>query len=179
MGFSSYVELQQPNHVAAGAFFNTFTAFADISPEKPTLGGGVLNRTGSRIQVRAKGEFSCATGVTLSLGVFLGTAATAWASAAFTTGTTPTLWPWELEWEGVVVTAGSAGQILGQGKAFIGSSLTAFNLPQAFPATAAARTVSSINLRNALDVGVGAAWGASAAGNTIKTNILDVLGVNV
>jgi hypothetical protein len=178
MSFAAFTEFMQPFHSAAGAAFNTFTTFQDISPQKPLIPAEMLDLPGKKIEIEAWGEYSCATGVTLSLGVFLNAASTAWATAAFTTGTTPAAWPWHVKWHGLVLTQGSAASVLGQGVADIGSSLTAFGSGQAFPATAAARTVASINLTQAFYAGVGAAWSASAAGNTIKTNMLSVAVLN-
>jgi hypothetical protein len=176
MSGAYFVEPMQPFHSAAGAFFNTFTTFQDISPQKPLVPAEVLDRPGAKIEVEAWGEFSCATGVTLSLGVFLGTAAVAWAGAAVTTGTSPTLWPFHIKWHGMTLTQGATGTLIGQGIVDIGTSLTA-SVGAFFPATAAARTVT-VDTTTAKYCGVGAAWSASAAGNTIKTNLLTVMLMN-
>lgn len=176
MSGAYYVEPLQPFHTGAGAFFNTFTTFQDISPQKPLVPAEVLDRPGTKLEIEAWGEFSSATGVTLSLGIFLGTAAVAWASAAITVGTTPTLWPWHLKAHLLVTAQGTAAPVLGQGVVDLGTSLTAFS-GNAFPASAAARTVN-VDVTTTKYVGVGAAWSASAAGNTIKTNQMTVLLLN-
>lgn len=172
-----YTSPVPPFHAAVGAAFNTFTAFQDISPvPRPLLFGGQL-RIGSILELEAEGEFSCATGVTLSLGFYLGTAATVLAaSAAITTGTSPTAWPWHAKYRGRVVAIGTGGSIVGQGVLDLGTSLVAFS-GNAIPATAAARTVA-IDTSVNKELGVGAAWGASAAGNTIKVNNFSALLLN-
>ena len=167
-----------PFHTAAGSFFNTFTAFQDISPApKPLLPAEAISRPGQRFEIEAWGEYSCATGVTLILGAFFGVVAQSWQTAAYTTGTTPTLWPWHLKFQGMVLTTGSSGTIIGQGIADIGDSLTTTAAARNLPAVAASRTVT-VDTTTAKYLGVGAAWSASAAGNTIKTNLMTALLLN-
>ncbi len=167
-----------PFHAADGAAFSTFTAFQDIGPTPPiTLFANQLE-VGTEIYIDADGEFSTTGTPTLGLGFFYGTAAVVLGvGTATTTTTTAVSWPWHAEYRGRVRTAGSAGTINGLGWWMIGNSLTTFAATQALPATLALRTVT-IDTTAAKTVGVGAVWGTSAAGNTIKVNRLSVDIVN-
>lgn len=172
-----------PFPVARGTAANTFTAFRDVSPtDLPATVAGQLVK-GTKIVMEAWGEYSCATGVTLQLGfIYNATAGAAGgttlaASSAITTGTSPTAWPWHLKWCGVVTTIGSSGVIYGDGILDLGTSLTAISASW-LPVTAAARSVT-IDTTVARPLwGVGAAWGASAAGNTITVDLFTVKVLN-
>lgn len=172
-----YTSPVPPFALAAGAAFNTFTTFQDISPApRPLLYASTL-RPGAMIELEAEGEFSCATGVTLAIGFWFGTAAVVLAqSAAITTGTSPTAWPWHAKYRGKILTVGTSGSILGSGALDLGTSLTALSA-NALPTTQALRTVTVDTTANK-ELGVGAAWGASAAGNTIKVNNFSALLLN-
>lgn len=175
MGNQTYDNLLDPHPVARGAAKNTFTTFADISPTPLPVSYSNELKLGSKVTIEAWGEYSCATGVTLALGVWYGAVTSNWQMAAFTTGTTPTAWFWHLRWNGLVeAVSATAGQIDGGGIADIGSSLTAFNPGQALPASAAARILNTLDTTTMKTWGVGAAWGASAAGNTITCYGLNV-----
>jgi len=166
MGNNTWDNLLDPTAVARHAAQNTFTGILDITPTPlPATYANEL-KLGSRICVEAWGEYSSLTGATLGLGVWYGAVAQVWAMAQFTLGTTPTAWPWRLRWTGLVTAVGATGTIDGMGEAKIGSSLTAFNVEQALPATAAARivTVDTTILKN---WGVSANYGASSASNSI------------
>src|SRR6266508_292350 len=142
MGNNTWDNLLDPTAVARAAAKNTFTGALDISPTVQPVSYANELKLGTRITVEAWGEYSCLTAATLGLGVWYNAVATSiWATAQFTTGTTPTAWPWHLRWNGLVTAVGTAGTIDGIGVADIGSSLTAFNVGQALPATAAARIV--------------------------------------
>lgn len=171
-----------PFHVAAGSAQNTFTTKKDVTGQGtllPVLPGGKLRR-GSKLYVRAWGDYSSLTGASLTTGLWFGTRAGAISGdialgAAFTTGTTPAAWPWWMEWEGICTAEGAAGTLLGQGQQQYGSSLTAFNAEVPIPGTAALRTVSSFDTTVERAVGVSATWGASSASNSIVVNGLRVM----
>jgi hypothetical protein len=172
---NTWDNLLDPHHVVRGVAKNTFTTFADISPAvKPKSYGDEL-KLGSKIVVEAWGEYSSATGATLALGVWYGAVTSAWQMAQFTLGTTPAAWFWHLR-ANFMCTAvdATAGAIDGGGVADIGASLTAMNAGQVFPATAAARLLSNLDTTTTKQWGVGAQWGASAAGNTITCYGLNV-----
>lgn len=161
---------------ARGAAFNTFTTAKDVSPVPlPKLAADEL-KLGSKLELEAYGEFSAATGVTLQLGFHYGVAAGALsstgvilaASGAIVVGTTPAAWPWHLKWVGIVTAIGAVGSIYGQGVLDLGTSLTAF-AASAAPVTAAARAVA-IDTTVAKNLGVLAAWSASAAGNSVTVD---------
>src|SRR6266480_7637176 len=119
-----------PFQTAAGAAFNTFTTKKDVSPQPlPVLLGGKVVR-GTKIYMRAAGEYSSLTGAALNLGFWFGTRAGAITgdialSSTITTGTTPAAWPWWMEWAGFCNQEGASGTLLGQGQLQLGSSLTA------------------------------------------------------
>jgi hypothetical protein len=175
MGNNTWENALDPFPSARGAAKNTFTAYQDISPlQLPSTAGNEL-RLGSKVELEAYGEYSCATGVTsvhrvhlrrdrgrLRAGVAIGQ------SGAITTGTTPTAWPWHIKYVGLVTAIGTSGVLYGQGVLDLGTSLTAF-AASAAPVTAAARS-ATIDTTVSKLWGVGAAWGASAAGNTITVD---------
>lgn len=166
-----------PPHTQGGAAFNTFTTKQDVcgAPLRKVIPGGKLRR-GAQVYYRAWGEYSSLTGASLTLGVWFGTRAASITGdlalgSAFTTGTTPAAWPWELEWEGLLNSdPGTGATLLGQGKYRIGSSLTAFNNEQPMPVTQALRTVSSFDTTIERAIGVSATWGASSGSNSITVN---------
>jgi len=166
-----------PLRTDIGAQFASFTAKQDVSPQPlPVARAGQLFE-GVPVLVKANGFYSSLTGASLTLGLWIGTATgTITVSLAetsvFTTGTTPTLWPWELEWYGTVVAQGTAGSIVGSGVCHLGSSLTAYT-PTPFPITDALRTVA-IDTTIDRAFGVSATYGASSSSNLIKTNNLNV-----
>src|SRR4051794_34264838 len=129
MANNTWSNLLDPHHVARGTAKNTFTTFADISPTPLPVSQGYADlKLGSKIEIEAWGEYSCATGITLALGVWYGATTSNWQMAAFTTGTSPTAWGWHLNsWFTVTAISSTAGTIDGMGIADIGSSLTAYN----------------------------------------------------
>jgi hypothetical protein len=168
-----------PFHTAARAV-NTFTTQQDVSPAPvPVIPGGKL-RAGSKLFIKAQGDYSSLTGASITLGFWWGTRALVRVgdivlAPAFTTGTTPAAWPWWMEWEGICLTPGATGTLLGQGNIQWGSSLTAWNAAVPIPQTAAARTTAATfntTIENA--IGVEATWGASSASNQITVNDLRV-----
>lgn len=170
-----YVNPAAPFHLTAGAAFNTFTTFQDISPTpRPSISP---MRAGAKIELEAWGEFSNTATPTLQLGFWWGTAAVVLAaSAAITTTTGAVAWQWHLKYCGTVLVPGAAGSIIGQGIIDLSTSLTAMTTAP-IPITAAARTVA-IDTSVNKEIGVGAAWSASSASNTIKCNDLRGLVLN-
>lgn len=168
---------------AASAAFNTFTTKKSVDPlPVPVIPAGKLRR-GSRLHLKAYGEYSSLTGASLTLGFWFGTRALAITgdialAGAFTTGTTPAAWPWWMEWDGICTLEGTAGTLLGQGQMQFGSSLTAFNAESPIPVSQALRTVSSFDTTIERAVGVSATWGASSASNQIITNGVRALILN-
>lgn len=168
-----------PLHIVDGAAFNTFTTFQDISPTPAVLIPQQSQEAGLELYLYAAGEFSNTGTPTLALGFWFNTAATVLAQNALTTTTTgATSWPWQAWWRGRlrVATPSTSGSWNGQGEVKVGGSLTAWQsgFPAPIPTTAAARTVTA-DVSAARAVGVGAAWGASSASNTIKVNMFSVL----
>jgi hypothetical protein len=154
---------------------NTFTSYAPL-----LLGsaGGIQPRVsqlqpGSRLSVYAWGVASNTGTPTLVLGVYYGAvgAVDLAISAAKTTTTAMSNWVWELWYDGRVVGNGTTGTIIGHGRWRVPTSLTAwteFNLPETAPAAV------TIDTSIAKNVGIGAAWSASSASNTITLHDLRV-----
>jgi hypothetical protein len=151
---------------------NTFTAARDIpSGEEATsfytIPGNTLQE-GSQIEIYAWGVASNTGTPTLILGVYYGlVAGVALAvSAAKTTTTAMSNWPWELWYEGRVTNTGlvADGKIMGKGRWRLPTSATAwteFHLPESAPAVVAIDTTVDKK------ISIGATWSASSASNTI------------
>lgn len=156
-----------PIHVADGTALASSTTLTDVSPLPPVVLPANTLEIGSEIQITAEGQFSNTSTPTLLLGFYYGAVAGAAlaASSAITTTTGATAWPWQMVYRGRVRSAGTAGSIVGQGRLYLGTSLTAFAL-SAIPVTAAARTVA-IDTTTAKSITVGAQWGTSSASNTL------------
>lgn len=168
---------------AAGAAFASFTALQDISPTPLPVVYGYQLRVGQKLELEAEGEFSNTATPTLSLAFLYGATAGAAGtpailaqSGAITTTTGATAWPWHLKARGIVTAVGATGTIVMQGILDLGTSLTAM-ASSAVPVTQALRTVTIDTTVNKL-LGVGAAWGASSASNTIKVNNFSALLLN-
>lgn len=170
-----------PFHTAAGAAFGTFTTKQDISPQPlPVIQGGTL-RPGSKIWVKAVGEFSTTGTPTLALGFYVGTVAGAITtdialSGVITTGTGAAAWPWDMEWIGICTAVGTSGSITGSGTLQLGTSLTAF-ANSTVPITQALRTFT-VDTTIGRAIGVSGTWGTNSASNTVKTNSLNVMVLN-
>ncbi|SRR5260221_1654229 len=134
----------------------TATALTDISPGNAVIQAGQL-AIGTRVRIRAYGEYTATTTASTivwsfvmnQVGTAIGTTpATIAATAALTASATAAAWPWMLEYEGrmsSLTEPGAVGattsQIVGQGKSYLPTSLTAWTIAP-FPVTAALRTVA-------------------------------------
>ncbi len=163
-----------PLHTADGTALASSTTLTDVSPTPPIVLPANLLEAGSEIEIRAHGQFSTTGTPTLLIGVYYGGVAgvALGASTAITTGSGAAAWPWILEYRGVVRSIGSAGSINGQGRLYLGTSLTAFSV-NALPITAAARTVA-VDTTTAKAISVGAQWGTNSASNTLTVNDISV-----
>lgn len=177
MGNSTWVNSLDPFTLARGAAKNTFTAWQDISPlPLPATYANEL-KIGTAIELEARGEFSTTGAPTLQLGFIYGAVAGAAGGTviaqtpAFTTGSGAAAWPWHLHYTGIVTAIGASGlTIYGHGICDFPTSLTALTA-SAYPATAAARSVASLDSTTMKLWGVGAAWGASSASNQIIVDV--------
>lgn len=171
-----------PFHNAVGASFGTFTTRQDVSPVPAPVILPYQMRIGTRINVKAYGEFSSTATPTIVLGIYTGsgTGASGAPSAITTvlaeTGTislaTAAAWPWSLDWSAMVTAIGTSGSLVCTGVCQAGTSLTAMS-DFALPATQALRTVT-FNQTVANAIGVCATFSASSASNTVKVNSLFV-----
>lgn len=183
LGGASIVECFGPFSTDKGAAFASFTTKKDVSPLPiPRIPGGILV-VGDVLEVEAEGEYSCATGVAATAGLYLGTFDDATGStpaittdialsSVITTGTNPAAWSWHMRWRGKITKTGTSGSMIGYGNLDFATSLTALTTSP-IPITAALRVVA-INTTIDNRVGVSWTWGASAAGNTVTTYIVTV-----
>jgi hypothetical protein len=173
-------EAISPFHTAAGAAFNTFTTKKDVSPQPlPVLRPDKL-RKGSKLYIKAAGEYTDTATVNLTMGFWFGTRTGTITgdialSSVISLTSSAVAWPWWMEWEGICLTTGATGTLLGQGQLQLGSALTTFSAEVPIPITAALRTVSSFDTTIERAFGVSATWGTSAAGNSIAVNNLRVM----
>lgn len=166
-----------PIHSTSGAVKATFTAFAAFTSPTVTLPANILE-VGSEVHLEADGEYSAtANTVTWGLGFLWGATTLASGTAVAGSGSTPASFPWHAEYNFRVRAIGGSGvaSIQGSGWWTIGSTLTAFILPQAMPATLALRTVSSgIDTGTAAVLAPGVVCGTSSASNTITCDRFSV-----
>lgn len=167
-----------PFHLADGTAYASSTTLTDVSPAPPIVLPANLLDPGMELEIRAHGAFSTTGTPTLLLGIYLGGVAgvALAASSAITTGTGAASWPFVIDYRGIVRAGGATGSINGQGRLYLGTSLTAFTV-RPIPETLAARTVT-IDTTTAKSVTVGAQWGTSSASNTLTVNDISVKLVN-
>lgn len=160
-------------YAAVARVTNTFTTKQDVSPAPvPVIPAGKLRR-GTKITCRATGDYNTTATPNLTMGFWIGnralTISADIALSSVITTATATLWPWWMEWEGTVLSEGTAATMVGSGQLQLGSSLTAFNAEVPIPITAALRTVS-LDTTIERAIGVSATWSASSASNQITVN---------
>lgn len=171
-----------PFNTAVGAAFNNFTTKKSVDPlPVPVIPAGKL-RLGSKILIRANGEYSTTGTPLLNWGIWFGTRALSITgdialSSTITTPSGSAAFPWLMEWEGICTTIGSSGQLNGQGTLVQGTSLTA-TATFPIPITQALRTVSSFDTTIERAIGVSATWGTASSSNQIIVNNLTVLVLN-
>jgi hypothetical protein len=167
-----------PFHTADGTALASSTTLTNVSPSPDIVIPANLLQFGTELEIRAHGAFSTTGTPTLLIGIYLGGVAgvALAASTAITTGSAAASWPFVLDYRGIVRSIGSAGSINGQGRLYLGTSLTAFTV-RPIPETLAARTVT-IDTTAAKSVTVGAQWGTSSASNTLTCNDISVKVVN-
>lgn len=168
-----------PFPTAGGAAFATFTSKKSVDPLPiPVIPAGKL-RLGSKLLIRANGEYSTTGTPNLTWGFWFGNRALAITgdialSSVIATPSGAAALPWMMEWEGICNTVGASGTLLGQGTLVQGTSLTATSTFP-IPITAALRTVSSFDTTIERAVGVSATWGTSSASNSITVYNLAVV----
>jgi len=172
-----------PFPTAASAAFNTFTTKQNVTTlgNVPVIPAGKM-RAGSKLWIRAIGNFSTTATPTLSLGFWFGTRALAMTidiaiSTAITTASGAAAFPWMMEWEGFCTKADVSGTVLGQGRLYLGTALTTFATPVPIPLTQALRTVA-VDTTIERAVGVSAAYSASSSSNQVQVDDLRVLVLN-
>lgn len=165
-----------PLHTASGtAYTNSITA-TDISPAPNIVLPANLLEPGSELEIRAHGQITSTTGtVTITLGAYFGGVAGGASSFTCTPTVTASLTaaPWMLDVRCVVRANGSSGSVNGQGRLYLGTSLTALTM-LAIPITAGARTIT-VDTTSAKALTIGATWGGTAtAANSITCDDISV-----
>lgn len=171
-----------PFATASGAAFNTFTTKKSVDALPVAVIPAGKLRLGSKILIRAFGEYSTTGTPTLVWGLWYGTRALSITgdialSSVITTPSGAAAFPWQMEWEGICNAVGTAGTLLGCGTLVQGTSLTA-TATFPIPITQALRTVSSFDTTIERAIGVSATWGTSNAANSITVYGCTVLVLN-
>jgi len=170
-----------PFPTAASSAFASFTTKQDVSPQPLPIMAAYQPRLGSKLWIKANGEFSTTGTPNLTLGLYIGTLAAAITtdialSSVITTGSGAAAWPWEMEWLGTFTAVGTSGTVVGSGELKLGTSLTAWTSTP-IPITQALRTVTW-DTTIARAIGVSGTWSASSASNIVKTNSLVAMLLN-
>jgi hypothetical protein len=183
MGLNVWTNPQGPLFPGASVASNTFTAaqglpVGEVATGTPTIPMPFVS-VGANIYIDAWGVASNTATPTLILGIYYGGVVSAAvggttikASAAKTTTTAMTNWPWFLRAWGRIDKVGTSGEIIMHGRWFLPTSLTAwteFNLDENAPA---AVTIDTTVNKNFI---IGATWSASSASNTITCHHCSVL----
>lgn len=167
---------------ASGAAFATFTTKKSVDPAPVSVIPAGKLRLGSKILIRANGEYSTTGTPNLTWGLWFGTRALSISgdialSSVIATPSGAAALPWMMEWEGICNAIGTAGTLLGQGTLVQGTSLTAVSTFP-IPITQALRTVSSFDTTIERAIGVSATWGTSSGSNSITVYSCTVLVLN-
>lgn len=181
MGNFFYASAVDPFHTAVSTAFASFTTKQDVSPSPLPVIGANQPRLGTKLWIKANGEFSTTGTPNITLGFYIGTVAGSITtdialSSVITTGSGAAAWPWDLEWSGTFTALGTSGTVVGCGALQLGTSLTAISTTP-IPITQALRTVTW-DTTIARAVGVSGTWSASSASNVIRTNSLIVALLN-
>jgi len=166
-----------PIHVLDGAAWATFTAFQNISPEPQIIIPQQTLEAGLEIELIAWGEHSSTGTPNLQIGFwFNGAVAPAVPTSVFgLSGVVAVAGiasaPWMAKYHGRLRVAqpNNAASWNGQGSAKIAAQLAGPFSVVPMPITLALRTVTA-DVSAARAIGVGAAWSASSASNSVKVN---------
>lgn len=168
-----------PFATASGSAFASFTTKKSVDPLPiPVIPAGKL-RLGSKILIRANGEYSTTGTPNFTWGLWFGTRALSITgdialSSVIATPSGAAAFPWTLEWEGICNAVGTSGTLLGQGTLVQGTSLTATSTFP-IPITQALRTVSSFDTTIERAIGVSGTWGTNSASNSVTVYNLAVV----
>jgi hypothetical protein len=165
-----------------GAQFDTFTTKKSVDALPVSVIPAGKLRLGSKLLLRARGEYSTTGTPNLTWGFWFGTRALAITgdiavSSVIVTPSAAAKFPWEMEWEGVCNAVGTAGSFRGSGVLRQGTSLTAYSVFP-IPITEALRAVASWDTTIERAVGVSATWGTSNAANSFRVDTFTALILN-
>lgn len=174
-----------PLSATSGAAVTAAALTAGTPVPAPIIPSGLLE-VASVLLLEARLEMTSTSATpTLNMGFYIGAVAGAIGSATViaTTGAqamsaSAAAWPIILRYRGTIRTlSGSAGVIHGTGELFYGTSLTAWTTSP-WPATAAARTVSTLNTQqnNQLDVGITLSSVTGSPSVTVTDFVAELLG---
>lgn len=167
---------------ARGAQFDTFTSKKSVDATPVSVIPAGKLRLGSKLLLKARGEYSTTGTPNLTWGFWFGTRALSITgdialSSVITTPSGAAAFPWEMEWQGICDTVGTAGTLRGSGHLKQGTSLTAFSVFP-IPITAALRAVASFDTTIERAVGVSATFSASSGSNQIRVDDFTALILN-
>lgn len=171
-----------PFPTAAGGSFGSFTSKKSVDPLPISVIPAGKLRLGSKLLLRARGEYATTGTPNGTWGFWFGTRALSITgdialSSVITLPNNSAAFPWEMEWEGICNAVGTAGTLIGSGVLRQGTSLTAFSVFP-IPITQALRTVSSFDTTIERAVGVSYTFSASSSSNTVTVNQSDALILN-
>jgi hypothetical protein len=152
--------------VGAGTPLTNSTTLTDISPVPQLILPANYLYAGQRLRITASGIYSTTSNPTLTLGGYYGGVA---GTALAVTGTNATAsgaasYPWQFFLDLYVRSTGTTGTLWCNGRASVGSSLTAYT-DYALPSSQTQPITVNTTTANALTVG--AAWGTQSSSNTI------------
>ena len=174
-GLASIVE---PIPTASGGAFASFTTKKSIDPLPiPVIPAGTLT-LGTKIRIKACGEYSTTGTPNFTWGFWFGTRALSITgdialSSVITCPNNSAAFPWMMEWNGICNAVGTAGTLLGEGYLIQGTSLIATSTFP-IPITQALRTVSSFDTTIERAIGVSGTWSANSGSNTVTVYDLTV-----
>jgi len=159
--------------LGAGTALASSTTLTDISPAPQVVIPANYLFVGQRIRMHAFGIFSTTSTPTLLLGAYYGgvSGTLLAATTTITTGSGAASWPWTLDLDIFVRTAGATGTVWCNGIVNLGTALSTMAasfipVTQTQPITIATTTANALT--------VGAQWGTSSASNTITCEDLYV-----
>jgi hypothetical protein len=168
----------------------TAAALTDGSPSPPIIVQNGLLNVGTEMRIRAHGELTSTSAtptVVFSLiwntpSTAIGSGVVIAATGALAISASQTAWPWMLEWDGEIralstSAGGNTGSVNGMGKFHMGTSLTAYGSPFAFPTTKALRTVSiDTSINKAVQLGITLSVTTGTPSVTVDDLIVELLG---
>jgi hypothetical protein len=171
--FQSWRAVLNSPGVGAGTPLANSAVLTDISPAPQLVLPANFLYAGQRLRLTASGIYSTTGAPTLLLGGYFGGVAGTLlaATAANAAATGAAAFPWQYFLDIYVRAIGSSGSLWCNGRASVGSSLTAYT-DYALPSSQTQPVAVNTTAANALTIG--AQWGTASASNTITCEDLYV-----